>query len=265
MKIQNYFGKLLVAIVVLSLCLGLVSVAGHSAEQSLPFVDVGPHDWFFDQVQHVFEQGIMAGTGAETFSPNMNVTRAMAVQVLYNHAGRPDVWVTHNPFNDIPVDAWYSNAVVWAAGLGIINGFDDGSFRPANYITRAHLTVMLNNFAMAFDVELPVLRVGVSFADDMDIRSYAREAIDRFFMAMIVNGLPDGRFNPHGNATRAELAAMLSGFIIYSENAVGCWDDGCVTPDYGFFEDDFGIQPPYGFPPDDDFLVRPMYGISCEE
>jgi len=215
---------------------------GTDAAPSLPFTDVAPTDWFYEQVRDVFEQGLMTGTGSVIFSPNMRVTRAMAVQVLHNHRGNPSVtWA--NPFTDVAEDAWYRDAVVWAAAFGIVRGFGDGTFAPGAYITRAHLTIMLNNYANQTGLILPIQRDSQVFTDYMDIRDYAKEAIDRFFEAMIINGRPDGRFDPHGSATRAELATMLSQFVRYSERC----DEPPPVPPYGVFPEP-PPTPEYGFP-----------------
>jgi len=199
----------------------------------LPFTDVDPADWFYEQVRDVFEQGLMRGTDDMTFSPDMSVTRAMAVQVIFNLNGEPGMpsWIT-NPFTDVAEGAWYHDAVVWAAAQDIVRGFGDGTFAPGDYITRAHLTIMLNRYADFASLTLPPRRDSQPFTDYMDIRNYAKEAIDRFFRGMVINGRPDGSFDPQGNATRAELATMLSQFVRYSESIA------VVTP------------PPYGvFPP----------------
>ena len=217
---------------------------------SLPFTDVDLADWFYEQVRDVFEQGLMTGTGDATFSPGTRVTRAMAVQVLYNHSGQPEAswWFDENPFTDVAESAWYYDAVVWAANWGMVSGFGDGTFAPGAYITRAHLVVLLNNYARAEWLELPPQRESQVFVDYMDIRNYAKEAIDRFFRAMIINGRPDGRFDPQGKATRAELATMLSQFVKYSGER--------VSP-----------QPPYGFPCccDDMLPPGPAYGVPDPE
>jgi len=194
-----------------------VSLSSDDTEHasSLPFIDVSPADWFYEQVRDVFEQGLMTGTGDTTFSPGTQVTRAMAVQVLYNRHGQPYLGGLGNPFTDVAEDAWYHDAVTWTRANGIVEGFGDGTFAPDAYITRAHLVVLLNNYARAVGLVLPPQRESQTFADDMDIRNYAKEAVNRFFRAMIINGRPDGTFDPQGNATRAELATMLSRFVRY--------------------------------------------------
>jgi len=274
---QNLSHKLLAVIMTLSMSLTAISMVIYAVadDQSLPFSDVGLNDWFFEQVQHVFEEGIMTGTDNETFSPHLNVTNAMFVQILYNHAGRPEVMGLITRFTDVASDVWYHDAVVWAVHQRII---DDrfGLFGPNVYITRSSLVIMLNAYANAMDLELPATRNSAVFVDDADIRNYAKEAIDRFFRAMIINGRPDGRFDPHANTTRAELAAMLSGFVLYSENAVNGYDYyDYAVPEYGVYNYDYDV-PLYGIPCDEpinmpdygffyDDYVTPEYGIFDEQ
>lgn len=99
----------------------------------------------------------------------------------------------------------------------MVTGFGDGTFRPSDNITRAHLAVLLNAYAVRMGIELPILVEYHGFTDDLDIRNYAREAIENFFKAQIISGYPDGSFDPQGNATRAELAAILQRFICATE------------------------------------------------
>ncbi|MDR2167332.1 MAG: S-layer homology domain-containing protein [Clostridiales bacterium] len=178
----------------------------------LPFDDISAADWHHDYVAFAYLHNLMTGMGDGEFAPNMPTGRAMIVQVLFNMAGRPDVSGLANPFADISAESWYHDAVIWAAANGLISGFD-GNFAPGDNITRAHLVLILNRYAEALGIALPANRPATAFADDSDIRNYAREAIDRFFQAMIITGYPDGSFNPDGEATRAELAAILQRFI----------------------------------------------------
>ena len=179
-----------------------------------PFVDVHERDWFFDYVMYVYTQGIMTGmdTTPMTFAPNAHMTRAMAVQLFYNMEGRPSVAGLPNPFTDVAQDAWYRDAVVWAANNGLVLGLGGGIFAPGNNITRAHLTLILSNYADFADITLPLIREYQAFIDDSDIRYYARESVEQLFRAAVINGRPDGSFDPQGNATRAELATMMHNF-----------------------------------------------------
>jgi len=240
----------------------------------LPFTDVSPENWFYEQVRSVFEQGLMTGTGELEFSPNMRVTRAMVVQVLYNRNDRPNITGFVNPFTDVAVGAWYHDAVVWAVTRNVVHGLGDGTFAPGDDITRAHLTVILNNYAGFARLELPPRRDSQPFADYMDIRNYAKEAIDRFFRAGIINGTPYGKFYPQGNATRAEFATMLSQFVRYSENLPGGGGGDFAAPPYGYVQTPDGWKPippdppteppkPQPEPPGDDNYAVPPYGVPC--
>ena len=179
-----------------------------------PFVDVHEWDWFFDYVMYVYQQGLMTGmdTTPMTFAPNAHMTRAMAVQLFYNMEGRPSVAGLPNPFTDVAQNAWYRDAVVWAANNGLVLGLGGGIFAPGNNITRAHLTLILSNYADFAGITIQLVREYQNFADDSDIRYYARESVERLFRAAIINGRPDGSFDPQGNATRAELATMMHNF-----------------------------------------------------
>ena len=157
----------------------------------------------------------MNGTSIQPrlFSPHMPVTRAMVVTVLYLADGSPDVNGLTNPFTDVAPGRWYTNAVIWAADRGIIKGVSNNRFAPHNEITRQDLATILNRYANYAGIELPVTRAYTAFNDDTDIRSYAREAIERFYMAGIINGRPGNIFDPTGTASRGELAAILMSLL----------------------------------------------------
>jgi hypothetical protein len=120
----------------------------------------------------------------------------------------------YGQFSDVPEDRWYSDAVKWAAANGIISGYGDGRFGPEDNITRQELVVILDRYAeyvgLTLNSQLSTFNL---FNDDADIADYAKEAIERFFAAGIINGKPGSIFDPKGNATRAEVAAMLMRFI----------------------------------------------------
>ena len=208
-----------------------------------PFTDINSSDWFYDSVIFVYTHGLMVGTSTESmiFSPNTPATRGMIVTILYRLAGSPDVSGLNNPFNDVAEDTWYTDAVKWAAANGIVNGYGDGIFGPEDNITREQLVTILNDYTRFTGLTLPETREYAGFADDADIAGYAKEAIVYFYKAGIVNGKPgpakpepqamqgsgqagevaeqlpmrtDGSlFDPKGNATRAEVAAMLMRLI----------------------------------------------------
>jgi hypothetical protein len=182
-----------------------------------PFADVFAADWFYETVLFAYAHGIMTGTAPMTFSPDMTLTRAMAVQVLYNLEGRPGVAGLTNPFTDVAETAWYRDAVVWAADNGIVSGIGDNLFAPSSDIIRSHMTIILNNYATFRGLTLPELRDNPVFIDGDDIRDYARDSIFSMFRAGIVSGMGDNNFAPAGNATRAQFATMFKNFMMAAE------------------------------------------------
>ena len=181
----------------------------------IPFIDVFESDWFVDAVMCAYERDLMIGTSTEPmmFSPNMELTRGMAATVPYRHAGRPDAIGFINPFTDVPANKWFTEAVVWAANYGIVLGFGDGRFAPCDIVTRQDLAAILNRYVVFAGIELPVIRDYTGFNDDADIANYAKEAVEKFFRAGIINGKPGNMFDPQGYTTRAEFATIIMNFL----------------------------------------------------
>jgi len=184
-----------------------------------PFGDVGADDWYYDAVMFAYAHGIMNGTSVDSmvFSPDDTTTRGMIVTLLYYLAGSLDVSGFDNPFDDVAAGEWYTNAVIWANHNGIVTGYGNGNYGPEDSITREQLVAILNNYTVFAGIELPEIRRSPVFVDDADIADYAREAIDRFFAAGIIDGKPGNIFDPQGNTTRAETAAMFQNFLEAAE------------------------------------------------
>jgi hypothetical protein len=192
---------------------------GYYVSASNPFTDVDSSAWYYDAVMFAYTHGLMNGTSTNpiAFSPNAATTRGMIVTILYRLAGSPDVSGLANPFGDVAGDKWYSDAVIWAAANGIVSGYGGGLYGPDDNITREQLAVILNNFINYAGLTLPVLRDYADFVDDADCANFAKEAIEFFFRAMIINGKPGNEFDSKGNATRAEVATMLMRLIEAAE------------------------------------------------
>lgn len=178
-----------------------------------PFADVKKGEWFCGDVQYVVENGLFLGTSETTFSPNIAMSRAMLVTVLYRMAGELNVKGQDNPFSDVEAGQWYTDAVIWAASNGITAGYGDGTFGTGDEITREDLCVMLMRFMELMGIELPVEREATDFADTGEVSGYAKDAVMALYRARIIEGKGGGIFDPQGEATRAELAAMLHRFL----------------------------------------------------
>ena len=140
--------------------------------EPLPFTDVKEGDWFHDAVRYVYDNGLMDGVGDGQFAPNATTNRAMVVTILYRLAGEPDV-SGDVAFTDVEPGLWYTDAVLWAAQKGIVNGISETEFSPSGDLTREQLATVLYRYAesMGFDVSASVDLSG--FPDAGDIQSYA--------------------------------------------------------------------------------------------
>ena len=177
------------------------------AEWENPFADVKNTDWYYDAVQYAYENGLMAGTGATTFSPNVTASRAMIVTILYSMSGRPEVEYNMT-FKDVVQDSWYAPGVRWAAATGLVAGYSPEQFGSADPITREQLAVMLWKYAGS-----PASNYDIgSFIDAQKVSNYADTAISWAVETGLMSGKGNGVLDPLGNATRAEVARILMAF-----------------------------------------------------
>ena len=179
-----------------------------------PFNDIAYYNWFYNYVRFAFTNGLMNGINEDTFSPNTNLSRAMAVTILWRLENEPTAQ-NGTVFSDVQAGRWYSDAIAWAAENGIVNGFGDGRFGPSYYVTREQLAVILYNYAQFLD-----LYTGGAFAAEFDdkysISSWALSAMRWANANGFINGRTQATLVPNGTATRAEFAAILQRFV-YSQ------------------------------------------------
>ena len=179
--------------------------------QANPFSDVKDTDWFYGDVAYVNQKGLMSGTAADKFSPHTNLTRAMLVTILWRLESAPDYQDKANPFNDVPEGQWYTCGVKWAQENGIVSGYGGGKFGPEDKITREQMVTILYNYCKfkGIDVSAGENTNILSYKDAFDISEWAVPAMQWACGAGIVTGKPGGLLDPKGNATRAEVAAVL--------------------------------------------------------
>ena len=175
------------------------------------FTDLDPNAWYHDGVHFCLENGFMIGMGDGRFDPDGATTRAMIVTVLYRVEGKPAV-TGGSPFGDVATGAWYTDAVIWAAANGIVNGYEDGTFHPDDAITREQLAAILYRYAQSKGQGFQGLwSFPLDFPDAGEVSEWADEAMHWMVMNGVVGG-KDGRLLPGGNASRAETATMLQRF-----------------------------------------------------
>ena len=180
-------------------------------EVKLPFTDVSTSDWFYDDVAFVYENGLFSGTDSRSFSPNASMTRAMLVTVLYRLEGEPTV-TGRSSFTDVRSGAYYEKSVIWAAANGIVTGTDSTSFSPDAKVTREQLAAILYRYAQYRKLDTDASAKLNSFTDADSVSAYASEALGWAVSEGLINGA-SGKLMPKGDATRAQVAAILHRFV----------------------------------------------------
>lgn len=185
--------------------------------EPLPFVDVAAEDWYGDAVAAVYARGLMTGTAEDTFAPELAATRGMVVSILHRLAGSPTV--NAEVFEDVTADDWYGQAVAWAASEGIASGTSAETFSPNAAVTREQLAALLCNFVAQQEVDTTARSDLSNFDDAATVSDWAQDAVSWAHAEGLIAGISATTLSPQGEATRAQLAAMLVRFSDYLENA----------------------------------------------
>ena len=172
------------------------------------FIDIAPDAWYKDAVQYAYDNGLMTGTSATTFEPEATTTRAMIVSILARLEGVESAQAAG--FADVD-DEWYATAVNWAANVGVVNGYEDNTFRPNTAITREQLAAILMNYA-AYKGEDVSNRASLATYTDQP-STWAEEAMSWAVAEGLISGVTADTLQPQGAATRAQVAAILQRFL----------------------------------------------------
>ncbi len=175
-----------------------------------PFLDVRTFSWYADSVAYVSGRGIMNGTGSGYFLPSATATRGTIAMLLYNLEQRPAVGAP--VFRDTPASAWYTDAVTWAAGQGIVKGYGNGSFGPDAPITREQMAQILYQYARHKGLRLEGSANLSTFRDGNTVSSWARSAVGWAVAQDLLTGTGGGSLNPRSTADRAQVATLLMRF-----------------------------------------------------
>ncbi len=198
--------KRLAAVILTLAMLCGVLMTGAAASDDLPFTDVKKGSWYYDAVSYAYFRNIMTGVSDREFDPNGGMNRAMFVTVLGRLCGGKQVQT--DSFPDVEADSWYGGWVGWAVGAGLVNGFEDGTFRPFSRITRAEMATLMARY-ISFSKIIPTHSWGADFTDKDAIPRWAAEFAEEMRLAGLVAGDENGRFNAGGNLTRAEAATVI--------------------------------------------------------
>lgn len=172
------------------------------------FSDVSKNHWAYSFIESLYKDGILNGTGDGKFEPDRYITRAEFVCALIkalklNTAGA-DV-----SFTDVTAGDWFMPYVAKAVAQGFVKGFEDGSFKPNDFVTREQMAVMVSNALQLTDGG------ETSFSDNDDISAWASDSVGKMYRKGYISG-SNNEFRPLDSATRAEVSKILS-LILNSE------------------------------------------------
>ena len=172
------------------------------------FVDLGNHAWAKDAIYRLVDAGVIKGVDDTHYAPANQITRAdFAILLVRAWDLSADDLGT---FEDVAATDYFANEVGIASALGIVNGVGDSKFAPKNPITREQMMVMLARTLEAVKAEVKEAPDDVlaDFSDADLISDYAVDAVKSMVAGGFIQGA-NGKINPQGNATRAEVAVLL--------------------------------------------------------
>ena len=184
-----------------------------------PFRDVTESDWFYDDVRFANQSGLFNGVEKDLFAPEEPMTRGMLVTVLWRLDGETAP-KTATTFTDVDANAYYADAVAWAAESGVVNGIGGNKFDPEGNVTREQIAAILFRYAAFKGVDTAARADLTAFPDAEKTSAYAHDALSWAVAAALVKGTKEGStiyLDPQGSATRAQVAAILSR---YAQNIV---------------------------------------------
>ena len=174
------------------------------------FIDVAPNAWYKDAVQYAYDNGLMTGVSANEFAPDATTTRGMIVSMLARLEGVESA--NDAGFADVEGE-WYATAVNWAASVGVVNGYEDNTFRPNDAITREQLAAILMNYA-AYKGEDVSARASLdAYSDAENVSTWATDTMQWAVAKGLLTGVTADTLQPQGAATRAQVAAIFQRFL----------------------------------------------------
>lgn len=188
------------------------------------FTDTANH-WAKNNINFVVSRELISGTSATTFAPNKAITRAHFLMALGRLSGADMSNCKATSFTDVKDTDAAMPYIEWAVKNKIVQGIGGGRFGPNEQISRQDMAVMMVNYAAATGYKLPMSRQSITFADDTTISAYAKDAVKAIQQTGIINGKDNNRFDPQGNATRAEASTILRRFVelVIDEDTARGW------------------------------------------
>ena len=174
------------------------------------FVDLRQDAWYYADVSAVIESGLMNGVSDTLFAPEAAVRRSELAAILYRLSGETST--ASASFTDVPAGSWYEEFVAWASSAGVVNGFEDGSFRPNVDISREQAVTMLYRYARYKGLPCTERQALTGFVDEGQVSGYAREAMEWAVAVGLIQGRGDQKIAPKDTILRCELCTILVRF-----------------------------------------------------
>ena len=188
-------------------------VCGETETREIPpycpaeaYTDVNTKMWYHEGVCYVIRKGLMEGKDVGIFAPEVNLSRAELVTVLYRMAGEPSVEGKTHPFEDVSADAWYAEAVTWAFNEEVVKGMSTTAFAPDRDISREQIALILFRYSHAEKVEENALE---AYTDASSVSNYAVDAMNWAVATGLIKGTTDTTLAPRATAIRAQAATIL--------------------------------------------------------
>ena len=184
------------------------------------FPDVRDNTWYYNAVEFAVEKGYFSGNDDGTFAPSKNITRQDFVVVLSRIAGANlSKYSGKTGFADVPANAYYAKAIHWATDNGIISGYNATTFGVGDSLTREQLVTILSRYAQKKGVNITPDATALdkmnSYKDASKINPYMKNAIAWALQKKVISGMNGDSIAPQGNATRAQVAAILMNINAY--------------------------------------------------
>lgn len=187
---------------------------GQEALPEVPFKDIQESNWFYDDVEFCNQNGLIKGVSNDEFAPDLPLTRAMFVTILYRAEGEPSV-ENNKVFPDVKENEYYTDAVAWAAQNNIVRGYEDGTFRPDNNISRQEMAVILQRMCEARGLILGIDNIlELGYSDKTDVATWSLYGVWYCNTMKLMIGDDNNCFRPEDDMIRAEAAAVVRRFLM---------------------------------------------------
>ncbi len=173
--------------------------------------DVNQGDWYYRYVNWAYANGLMKGYENGDFGPADNLTRGQFAIILHRYEGTPDV-TEKSTFPDVADGLYYSDAIIWAKGTGVVGGYANGNFGPDDYMTREQLATMMYRYAKYKGYDVDKKTDLTAFPDAGNVTEFAETAMSWAVAKGLITG-DNGNLNPQGTANRAVTATIMNRFV----------------------------------------------------